>query len=380
LWLKGCEQPLKDLAALYDAWLWLRLRRELGLGRQRRTPNPLLEDTRLLSAGAQELLAAVPWLDAEAAAPRRPHTLGGALMEGLLPQAEAQYRSDADNAGPGAERCEVGVRWDGVALWLQVAGEDPDDPSALRQRCRQAVAALGLVTSPFGDTFRFSRQSWGEYLASCRLLAPTPQQMLASAPDEMERLLEGIQLPRLARPDSRDEWKHQRELVVARWKAAVPDGFKPGGFWTALWRSGLSLSLDDLCQELLAAGWNEWSVRDYMDPLISSAARMVTPDTKHPGQHLVDLKRLGDAFGVQGALLPEDEPWHVQPLGVQALLGQWLPPPLRSRVWARLEGCIGREAASALRQAPGGLNLPPWETCTKCSACAARAGQPLAVA
>ena len=360
LWLEGCEQPLQDRAALDDAWLWLRLRRELGLGRQRRAPNPLLEDTRLLSAGAQELLAAVPWPDPVSAAPRRPHTLGGALMESLLRQAEAQYRSDADNAKPGAERCEVGVPWDAVAPWLQAAGEDPDDPGALRQRWRHAVAALGLVTSPVGDSFRFSHQSWGEYLASCRLLARTPQQMLADVPDEMDRLLRGIQRPRPARPDARDEWKHQRQQVVARWKAAVPDGFKPGGFWTALWRSGQSLSLDDLRQELLAAGWNEASVRDLMGRLTLPEARVITPDTAQPGQHRVDLKRYGDAFGVQGALQLEDGPWHGHPLGVQALLGQWLPLPLRSRVWARLEGHIGREAANALRQAPGGLSLPPW--------------------
>ena len=358
LWAEGHDAPADDRAALYAAWLWLRLRRELGLSEyQPREPNPVLRDPWLLDADAHLALAQAP--AGGASAWPRPHRVGGALMAGLLLQAERQYWADAEDGRPAPERCAVAVPWadvlpdaDLVGLAGLASRAGARSPTELRGLWRQAVAALGLLTSPRGDMFKFSHQSWGEYLASCRLLARPPEQMQTQAPQELQRLLQHLQPPALPRTDLQ-EWQHLRQQVVDRWQVL------PDDFWPGLLRSGLTLSLQGLRRELVdEAGWPATTADERL-AYFAHADQGVLQPTGVGDEHRVDLQRWGDAFGVQRMLGPDDGPWHRHPLGLQAFLRQWLWRPLERRVWAQVETRIGAEAMRALREDPGHLAPPP---------------------
>ena len=173
LWAGGYPHPVQHRAALYTAWLWLRLRRALGHGPGLAQEAVQAGQDRAKAWRAQGLLteqdtariaSAQDWLQpAPAALP-----LAGLLLQHLLRQAEAQYWADAAAGRNAAQRCaSVALPLAQVAPWITDADA--------HQAWRAAVAELGLADVDEAQaTFGFAHQSWGEFLASVQLLAGDP--------------------------------------------------------------------------------------------------------------------------------------------------------------------------------------------------------------
>jgi hypothetical protein len=366
LWAAGHRQLVQHRADLYRRLLHQMLRREvLGQAIAERPPNPLFRDLALLTDDDVDML-----VDDElwAQTPLPPWPQGGQLLRSLFRQALAQWLG-ADR--PAHERGTVELLWNdpadralapgtsagqrSVAWWLR----DPlaARPDELRSRWRQAVRDLGLLADEGdGTRFRFRHQSWGEYLASVDLLAPTPAGQVEPSLDTLGQHLRHRAFDRDR--DALAELQHQRRQADALWWNGAPGR----AWWQQLLNEPLEVPLSRLKAGLNAANFANFAAPDALPrPRWTFWQRRVRDKSfevdEASDRIRISLARWGDAVDVAGRYGVTDDPWQDQPSCVRALvLGTvWLPveAEIRKRVVVQLDS----RQAQALWRATGRLGL-----------------------
>ena len=359
--------PPGDRAALYNAWLWLRLRRALGCASAHENPRkpnevwredgPDHPDEVLLTAADRATLTRD---DAWQHGPPRLLALQGQLLRSLSRQALHQWDADAEGGTAGSERTAGPHDWATVAPWLA----RPDDATraepeqALRRRFGRASRDLGLVQLDDGyATWQFDHQSWGEYLASCALLAADPP----ASP----RLLQRLRLPDL--PEDSDE----AEIAALDRSAGTAWQAVPQQVWDELLRDGLHVRWEDFvnsrynnpardADQLQARGQQvrESDVASFDDGTLA--------ETEADGTHWCDanLRQWGDTTGVAEALgLPSAHDWRntdqAGAAGWQFLAQQRLYPIFQRALWAQLRPHLSEEQLATLQRQQGRLDDLP---------------------
>ena len=375
----GYTQALQDRAALFSAWLWQRLRRELGHGRHAsKAADPSLwQDPRLLTAADR---AAIADDDAWHSSRLRHLPLAGQLLPMLMQQAQAQWWADAGKGLPGRECCSVAVPWRTVALDLQDRQYAADDPrrDTLRQRWGDAVCALGLVEiDRVRLTFQFAHPAWGEWLASCQLLAGAPSAGPAAGPwrqrwqrwtgqakppqaDHLQRLqamLQRSHWPQAGTRRDADELAHLQQEAAACWRAV------PRQVWSDLLQQGLTLPLKTVMDQVLPANQRQLGpaarlakLRDYL--AFELDVGMLTVDPQQ-GTCRADLGAWGARTGLDDALGCQRLGWRTQPAGWQMLIHSRLWTGWREACWDWLRPRLAEALLDELQGEPGRLQLPP---------------------
>ena len=407
LWAAGYPHPVRDRAALYTAWLWQRLRRELGYQRPPHAGPPQPNDTArrwreqgLLTQRDCELLAGDHWLS------ERPAELplAGLLGQGLLRQAEQQWWADAQAGKPGTQRAgEVAVPWAQVAPWLADQRYPPGDERCddLRLAWARAAADLGLVRFTQRRDFAFSHQSWGEYLASIRLLpADPPARLPGLAPGRARRWWSGPWLPQgqalaagtaaTATPPGADDaaaadpqaqaLRVHAECLRARWPgpdtrsdeaelahlAAEPAAAwqaVPATVWQQLLDEGLALPLDELLDGTLGPAAGLGQARRLVGLRLRAPemfSRLVFDLEARPGQVLVNLGAWAAVHNLDQQFKRRPGHWHHSAAAWQFLVHEVLWTPVRHRLWQRLAQLqVPQDTVAQLQAQPGRLQLPP---------------------
>ena len=370
LMASGFAAPPGDRAALYQAWLWQRLRRALGResGHENQRvphacwtePGPDHPDEVLLTAADR---AAIVNDEAWHKGPLRPLPLQGQLLRSLMRQALDQWYAEAEGGMAAGERTAAQQPWPKVARWLhrpappQAAPDAADPGKTLRQRFGEAARDLGLVSLDDGFThWQFEHQSWGEYLASCQLLADDPP---ASA-----RLLQRLRAPALPGDSDEAEIAALGQTAASAWHAVPPH------LWDALAEKGLRVRWEDFVnskfprpardatemaemaqrlQQLRAADFNDHT----LEIQESDGVRWCVANLRQWG----DSWNLGDALG----LGREDwrDPQKSGAAGWQLLVQQYLDPIFRAALWERLRPHLGEEVLANLQRQHGRLDDPP---------------------
>ncbi|MBQ0942228.1 SUMF1/EgtB/PvdO family nonheme iron enzyme [Ideonella sp. 4Y16] len=359
-----------DRAALFNAWLWQRLRRARGREsghEEAREADNALDDSALGVGPADDVLltsedcAAIEdderW---QQQGPPSVTTLKGQLVRSLAGQALAQWAADAGPAAAGTDRTAGEQPFDSVAPWLHrstdAALTHPEE--ALRKRFARAARALGVVqVDDACSTWAFDHQAWGEFLASCALLATNPP---ASA-----GLLRRLWLPALPHDSDEAEISALAQDGSQAWQAV------PQAVWAGLLKDGLPVPWEDLlndcynppprdAREMELA--SRQVVSDFPEFFGDGTWRDITKD----GQRWcrANLGLWGDTFGVSAALnLGQAEDWRnprkAGAAGWQFLVLQRLRPVFRDKFWKTLRDLLGDEAVEALQGQQGRLEEPP---------------------
>ena len=354
LWEHGFNLPVEDRATLYAAWLWQRLHRALfppeGSPPADCWADPQPDDPAdpahpTQTGHAQQVLLtaddrqAIQHCRSHSAARLRQLPRRGVLLRTLAAQAASQWWADADGGVAGGERTAAQVPWDDPDDL-----DDPDDggqphplvaaslPPGLRRRFGDACVALGLVQLDrvASNTWCFSHQSWGEYLASTTLLLGRP----GSDAGRDARLLARLQPPPL--PGTSDA-EHLRSLARQgsdAWQQV------PQAVWDALapaLKAGEPLQLQvptkDFVEQFFRDPAANPSAVEAMLARIRSHANFEVnfsdgtwqvDDTT--GTVALDLRVYGDTYGISAKLNLRDRAAWRQPgargAGWQALLQQ----------------------------------------------------------
>ncbi len=369
----GFTEPPSDRAALFSAWLWQRLRRALGLQPGHAAVpevQALLRDPLLLTADDH---AAIAHPSAWRTTRLRDLPAQGLLVRGLQQQAEDQWWADAAGGRRSAERGGVAVKWSQAALWLRDAKHPPGDPQhdAPREAWGRAVSALGLVViDRVHDTYAFSHQAWGEWLASTRLLQGQPPPLPLAVPwyrrlaggqgrsaqpvplpQALSRLLAELERSRWPQPGTRrdiDELRHQQADAGAAWEGVPP------GVWQALLADGLDVDAEDL----MVARYGQRS-RNF-EPLRRDFAVWFSDQTwtldEATGRCLVNLQTWGDTTNIRSQF---GTGWNERPAAWQVFIHNGLWGPFRQACWKQLERLLPDDTVAELQKQPGGLALPP---------------------
>ena len=225
----GWNKRLPDnRAQLYAAWLWLRLRRALGVAPSARTRQQSdidLVEKLLHKEDLAKITDPSFWMEPQ-------HCfnlpLKGPLLSALVRQAEIQYWADHARGKGRESRCKVGVLWwqdsgrpsdysvsQTLLTYSQFKGASEDESRELCKEWADAIHCLGLAMVDVGprNTFRFSHQSWGEYLASVRLLELPLNQDEANL--QWDRVFNACKPP--PDPDPVSELKRLRMNLASRW-------------------------------------------------------------------------------------------------------------------------------------------------------------------
>ncbi|MBQ0942232.1 SUMF1/EgtB/PvdO family nonheme iron enzyme [Ideonella sp. 4Y16] len=375
----GFTQPPGDRSALFAAWLWQRLRRALGL-----VPGHALvpaHEALLKTAGllSSDDLDAIRHPSAWRSTRLRQLPLQGQLVSSLLQQAEDQWWADLDTGRPAHERGGVAVKWSQTALWLRDTRYPPHDArhDALRTAWGAAVSVLGLaVVDTVHDSFKFSHQAWGEWLASMRLLPgdppPLPQPaghwlqrawhrlkpQPAPAPlhPHLQRLLAALERSRWPQPGTRrdvDELKHQERQADAGWQAVPPQ------VWQELLASGVEIDTDDLLRATvgLPAGADRQALLQRAQTLRAWwFERLIFEPIDGTTRWKVNLRRWGDNTQLRSVYGAQ---WANRPTAWQVLIHQQLWTPVEAACWAWLAQRLPQGTLARMQQELGGLALPP---------------------
>ncbi|MBQ0942226.1 SUMF1/EgtB/PvdO family nonheme iron enzyme [Ideonella sp. 4Y16] len=351
LWAGGRQKLVRHRADLYARLLREALLRELGVNHDDGSlRNPLFHDPALITPEERRFLQdpshwegdEVTWPDA-----------GGALLPGLFRQALAQWLG---TDRPPEERGTVEVPLNhprdpqrSVAHWLA---------PATRHKWLRAVRDLGMVaedTEGRGQRFRFMHQSWGEYLASVRLLAPTPEAM---PPEPLAELQARLQQGRAFERSAEDELAHQRQQADQEWWQGAPGQ----AWWRSLLAQPLPLRLSDVKREIgwpehyfaehgdvERSAWGDWQ-RLHADGALELDAASDSCSITLQGWG--DMLVLAELYGRPG------QPWAEQAACVRALVLQHLWTPWQTEVRRRLTGHVGEDRARDLWRSNGALALP----------------------
>ena len=382
LWQAGFQVAAADRATLYAAWLWQRLRRMLGKGperlpvvapwkaprvRERSDPRhpaqPQHADHVLLTQADRDALSDdAAWRDAALV---RQLPAQGVLLRTLVQQADAQWWNDARAGKALADRSAATVPLADVATGL---------PPDLRQDFFAACASLGIVDMQRGPraTWKFSHQSWGEYLASTTLLRGRPGDdpqreadlLLRLQPPPLPGADDETHLQALSRSGS-DAW---RQVPQRLWDEVAPD-LPPGAM------PPLQLDLREFVDASFTTPAADGDALDTRLAMLREKGYLASffddgtlvPDTKL-GRIGANLRVWGDTTGVSDALqMHNPAAWRqpdAQGGGWQFLVHSRLPADWRRALldgWLRprLLAC-GLEAgvAAALHAQQGRLALP----------------------
>jgi len=325
-----------ERASLYTAWLWQRLWRETQLDGVRPV-NALMHENWLLSPEDRKAIGnRKAWLGHAL----RKLPCQGLLLPTLMRQAGEQWRQAARDNPQGMARGEVKVDEGTVAHWL---------PQDQREHWLQAVQDLGLAKVEDG-LFSFSHQSWGEFLASLRLLpADTPD---AASESAVQALLREIAPPPFARRDAQ-EIEHLREQTAQAW------GRVPQALLDRLLEEGVTIPLREL-HRFIDPGYES---RGYLlEPAEADIAWLrscagfkqhSTAQDAEP-QCSVSLREWGSDHS---KLQPFGAAWWRQPAAWSELVCGVLWPPFRDSVFAELERLLDQRQAQQLRSV-GSLSAP----------------------
>lgn len=350
----GFTVPPDNRAALYGAWIWMRLRRELGHEfTQRRRPDPELWAALLTTearkiASSREVLVQGPRLGLP----------GGALFQCLREHALALWRADSDQ-NSGTARAEGTARRVRRTELLSTAAD-----AAMRDHVVEAAVALGIARADATDWW-FAHQSIGEYLASCEALNGDPA------------VLGPILAPRLRAPDlPGDDDATELNLMLQR-GAEHWHRINDMNVWAKL-SEPLTVALHEVVDDVAplestSLGRDEpakvralrWLRRNrYLDAPIS-------PLRLADEHFVVDLIVWGRSIGLdQLPGLPGKGNWMAAPHGWQRLAhdGRLFPKSILAAFWRRFREILieqtgdVREAESLitkLQAEPGRLELPP---------------------
>jgi formylglycine-generating enzyme required for sulfatase activity len=316
-----------ERASLFTAWLWQRLWRETQVDGILPVNSLMHEDWLLSALDRKAIKNRTAWLGHAL----RKLPCQGLLLPTLMRQAGEQWRQAARDNPQGMARGEVKVDVSTVAHWL---------PEEQRELWLQAVQDLGLARVEDGQ-FGFSHQSWGEFLASLRLLpADTPE---AASESDVQKLLREIAPPPFARRDVQ-EIEHLREQVAQAW------GRVPQALWDRLLEEGVTIplrklhlwldphwerrgGLSDAARGDVAwlsywAGFKEHPTADDSEPQCSVSLR-------EWGRHQPRVNRFG-------------ADWWRHPAAWSELVGGLLWAPFRDVVLAELERLLGERDAQQL--------------------------------
>jgi formylglycine-generating enzyme required for sulfatase activity len=329
-----------DRAALYRAWMWMRLRRELG--RDPAHPRDVRPEawSGLLGSDDWQLID-----DPRCTAGALPGLPPGELFGALRRLALAQWEADPTTATP-------------MPL-AQVAGTLKQAPE-LHIRWLSAVQALGVArVDPATRLWEWAHQSVGEYFAACDLLAGGPQRV-------HPLLAERLRLPPLAGDSDEEELRLLEESGSVVWRdpALAP-----------VWQ--------ELLSEPLAIDEREFFDGFFDNPSTSAeeldGGRQRVIDTRlapygwvgeggaftlASGEVFVDLRRFGDLLDVgTGLSLRKGQDWTAHPLAWQRLVHEclWTRPILpafRRRLHAVLLVRQLPDKLNALMKEQGRLELP----------------------
>ena len=359
-------------ARLYAAWLWLRLRRLLGHYERRRQAQPADRDAlssaldSLLRPQDQRLIADAKHWKGETTGLQLP--LHSPLLAALVAQAEAQYWQDHAQGKGSAQRCDVAVPWQDDAHPAAVSRTLANHAGLEPAQWLQAVQAMGLAQCDAAGLFKFSHPSWGEYLASLRLLATPPEQLErqcqageAQALRQWQRISQHCAPPPV--PDPAALLTDQRQTLSQRWEDALPEESRA---------------------ELLAQGlripWAEWLAfagepgtkayedrfKEYFDPAFGPILHVVD-DAQGQRWMQADLMSWGQAVGLQDSyersLGSPPGAWHETALGWGDLIRLRLFKPFEAAAWDWLKKGLSEPPGQALQQDGGHLGPPPVGDC-----------------
>ena len=372
LMASGYAAPPGDRAALYQAWLWQRLRRALGREsghENQRVPHacwtesgPDHPDEVLLTAADR---AAIFNDEAWHKGPLRPLPLQGQLLRSLMRQALDQWYAEAEGGMAAGERTAAPQPWPQVARWLHRpatppvpgASDSADPGKTLRQRFGEAARDLGLVGLDDGFTdWQFEHQSWGEYLASCQLLADDPP--------ASDRLLQRLRAPALPFDSDEAEIAALGQTAASAWQAVPQD------LWDDLAKDGLSVRWEDYVNskfdrpardaaelESMAQIQRQRRAADFNDGTLWIE---VSEDVQWCR---ANLTQWGDSWGVGDALGLGREDWRdpqkAGAAGWQFLVQQRLDPIFRAALWDWLRPHLSEKALADLQRQQGRLDAPP---------------------
>jgi formylglycine-generating enzyme required for sulfatase activity len=322
-----------ERASLYATWLWQRLWR--ATRRDGAEPvEAVLFSARLLEPADHARINDRPawlghgWRDLPAQ---------GWLLKSLFRQADAQWRQAARDGLGARARGDVEVDLRTVAPWL----DEADPTGTLRTNWLQAVQDLGLVRIESGR-FKFTHQSWGEFLASRHLLTATPQQMAQAG--TLAAFMAELAPPPFARRDA-EEIEHLRQQVQQAW-ARVPQAV-----WDGLLSAGVTIPTQVLLDWLANVGRSSVALQADLDFLRRWAGYTERDDGVNCH---VSLQKWGDgdlrvnAFGRE---------WWRHPAAWSELAGV-LWEPFAAPLWAELERALGQDGREAL-QTVGQLDPAP---------------------
>ena len=390
----GQGQLPDNRALVYAAWLWQRLRREVGCATAPGSPRVKNEDVQALLSPSDLARIEAPdvWRTQTLALPTE-----GPLLKAYMEQGEAQYWPDsADDADteaaaapgtpskrPGSHNCDVAVPWAAV----QPASLGPGQ----REVWGRAMAALGLAEFT-EHSFKFSHQSFGEHAASLRLLATPPQALEAQAQAGNQqaqatwrRLFEGCAPPDVPEPVA--ELTRQRRAFAQRWAAVLtPERLAAlnDEQGTGALSRRLSVTFAEFCRR------RKITVDPSLDEAGPSAREAVL---KSPYGHLLGhdgrppvvayeqregvcwvhplLRAWGDLYGVQRSLdstLGADpgadadadkKKWHARAEGWADFVRGWLQDDFREQFWTWLkDDGVPLDELDTLQQDGGGLPSP----------------------
>ncbi|MBQ0942270.1 SUMF1/EgtB/PvdO family nonheme iron enzyme [Ideonella sp. 4Y16] len=376
LWEAGVQRLASSRADLYRRLLWRMVVRELE-----RQGSLLRRDLSLLSKADRRVLLQKQVLE-RATLPPWPRQ--GALLDGLFRQGLAQWARAAELRPdvPPPTRGEVELPWDdpadpqrSVAHWLHGQQTEHED-GPLRERWHQAVNELGLLdsfqpqphtgapdTCRLERSFKWRHQSWGEFLASVDLLAPTPAQM---PPDALQALAHRLAAGRQFERRDEDEVAHLQAQVSQRWNLSP---FRPG---SRLHREGICVP-QAVLEGFLRQQWG-WQDQDFTDragrpfheqggfvQLRRNGAFVPETDATHGPLWRAMPEEFGFSYGVAQAIgLPGEADWTERPEGWQRLVIDVLWPPLCEQLWRDLvdKDGLSTEQCQALQDEPGHLAEP----------------------
>jgi formylglycine-generating enzyme required for sulfatase activity len=359
---EGFSVPPDNRAALYRAWIWMRLRRELGHGF---VPGPRPDPTlwagllttrdRTIAGNLETLL--------KVASTRLP---GGELFKHLRQHALALWEAapgTGSDAGGSAGAGSAAARTEGTARRLP-RGElhSPGTDEALRERLIDTAVALGIARADAADWW-FAHQSLGEYLASCEVLNGMPHERGAAL------------VPRLMPPPLRGEDDAQ-ELELLRFEEAEHWLKVDKAVWSAMAQplpvDGTALIDEVSTYEPMQAGAEDPPRRRALRWLRRNAYL----DAPHAqlradGENFVaDLARWGSNYGLDRLPgLAAGERWVQVAQGWQRLAhDELLFDSVRPAFWCRLgellreqlgDARAAEELLARLQAEPGRLELPP---------------------
>lgn len=379
VYLESPDQgPPPHRAALYTATLWFLLRRELGHTRHTARHPLLFENNELLSTADRDWIGqATNWPASADALPQN-----GLLLRGLMDQAEHQYWGELEQGLQQDQRCRVAVPLNEVQLHTGRACAANDE---LRQQWLQAIEVLGLADPQAmrRTEFRFAHQSWGEFLASVRLLRGDPatlqtqkDQGQADAQGRWQRIFERTRAPEAGRADSQGQVAvrgAEAELQAMAQGITEAWGRVPHAVWKRLQAQGLRASLDAVVLELSPNKTQPVSTEVFWH----WASRLNAPLVQNPGQHNPEVDTLwpdglgglhlhpgrwADARAVRARIGHDD--WAAHPAGwltwYQSL---WRPFQRAFDGWLRAQPELadeqGQQRIKTLLDSQGRLCLPP---------------------